>query len=73
LRGSEEEEGGRDVTGKKKTCNEAGQNGERSLTQMAYRKIKEMMLDYEIIPGQRLVFVDKEAHQSCGEIYLFYL
>ena len=25
---------------------------------MAYRKIKEMMLGYEIIPGQRLVFVD---------------
>jgi DNA-binding GntR family transcriptional regulator len=58
LRGSEDGEGGRDVTGKKKTCNEASQNGERSLTQMAYRKIKEMMLNYEIIPGQRLVFVD---------------
>ncbi len=46
------------MTDKKKTSNEASQNGERSLTQMAYRKIKEMMLNYEIIPGQRLVFVD---------------
>ena len=25
---------------------------------MAYRKIKGMMLDYEIIPGQRLIFID---------------
>jgi DNA-binding GntR family transcriptional regulator len=25
---------------------------------MAYRKIKEMMFDYDIVPGQRLVFVD---------------
>lgn len=32
--------------------------GEENLTQMAYRKIKEMMLNYDIIPGQRLVFVD---------------
>jgi len=31
---------------------------EENLTQMAYRKIKEMMLNYDIIPGQRLVFVD---------------
>ena len=29
-----------------------------NLTQMAYRKVKEMMLDYDIIPGQRLVFID---------------
>jgi len=29
-----------------------------NLTQMAYRKIKEMMLNYDIIPGQRLVFID---------------
>jgi len=46
------------VTGRKGTHKEANLNGERSLTQMAYRKIKEMMLNYEIIPGQRLVFVD---------------
>jgi DNA-binding GntR family transcriptional regulator len=32
--------------------------GDENLTQMAYRKIKEMMLNYDIIPGQRLVFVD---------------
>jgi DNA-binding GntR family transcriptional regulator len=33
-------------------------NNENSLTQMVYRKIKEMMVDYEIVPGQRLVFSD---------------
>lgn len=31
---------------------------EANLTQMVYRKIKEMMSNYDIIPGQRLVFVD---------------
>ena len=34
-----------------------GSPGE-NLTQMAYRKIKEMMFNYEIVPGQRLVFID---------------
>jgi DNA-binding GntR family transcriptional regulator len=29
-----------------------------NLTQMAYRKIKEMMFNYQIVPGQRLVFID---------------
>jgi DNA-binding GntR family transcriptional regulator len=33
-------------------------NNEKSLTQMVYRKIKEMMLSYEIVPGQRLIFSD---------------
>ena len=33
-------------------------NNEKSLTQMVYRKIKEMMLNYEIVPGQRLTFSD---------------
>jgi DNA-binding GntR family transcriptional regulator len=51
-------EGWRHVTGTKGAPEEAGLNGERSLTQMAYRKIKDMMFSYEIIPGQRLVFVD---------------
>lgn len=46
------------MTSKNKACNGASENGERSLTQMAYRKIEEMILHYEIIPGQRLVFVD---------------
>ena len=32
--------------------------GDKNLVGMAYRKIKEMMLDYEIIPGQRLIFID---------------
>jgi len=32
--------------------------GEKNLTQLVYEKIKEMMLSYEIIPGQRLIFVD---------------
>jgi len=27
-------------------------------TQMVYRKIKEMMFNYDIVPGQRLIFVD---------------
>jgi DNA-binding GntR family transcriptional regulator len=33
-------------------------NLDKNLTQMAYRKIKEMMLNYDIVPGQRLIFVD---------------
>ena len=32
--------------------------GDINLTQMAYRKIKEMMLNYEIVPGQRLIFIE---------------
>ena len=31
---------------------------DKNLTQMAYRQIKEMMLNYDLIPGQRLIFVD---------------
>lgn len=31
---------------------------EKNLTQRVYSRIKEMMLNYEIIPGQRLVFND---------------
>ena len=46
------------MTSTKGTREETGVNGESSLTQMAYRKIKDMMFSYEIIPGQRLVFVD---------------
>ncbi len=34
------------------------ENGRENLTQMACRKIKEMMFNYEIVPGQRLVFID---------------
>ena len=33
-------------------------NNEKGLTQMVYREIKEMMLNYEIVPGQRLTFSD---------------
>jgi DNA-binding GntR family transcriptional regulator len=33
-------------------------NNEKNLTHMVYRKIKEMMLNYEIVPGQRLIFSD---------------
>jgi len=33
-------------------------DGDENLTQMAYRKIKEMMFNYQIVPGQRLIFVD---------------
>jgi len=32
--------------------------GDKNLTQMVYRKIKEMMFNYQIVPGQRLVFID---------------
>ena len=32
--------------------------GDKNLVGMAYRKIKEMMLSYDLVPGQRLVFVD---------------
>jgi DNA-binding GntR family transcriptional regulator len=31
---------------------------QKNLTIAAYRRIKEMMLNYDIVPGQRLVFVD---------------
>ncbi len=31
---------------------------EKNLTQIVYGKIKEMMLNYEIVPGQRLIFND---------------
>ena len=37
---------------------EAVLNQATNLTEMAYRKIKEMMLNYDIVPGQRLIFVD---------------
>ena len=38
---------------------EAGSgNGISNLTDMAYRKIKGMMMNYDIVPGQRLIFVD---------------
>ncbi len=33
-------------------------NTDKNLTQMAYRRIKEMMLNYDLIPGQRLIFID---------------
>lgn len=32
--------------------------GQKNLTLRVYDEIKQMMLDYEIVPGQRLVFVD---------------
>ncbi len=32
--------------------------GQKNLTLAAYDRIKEMMLNYDIVPGQRLVFVD---------------
>jgi DNA-binding GntR family transcriptional regulator len=46
------------VVEKRRTQPKALVTGEGNLTQMAYRKIKEMMLNYDIIPGQRLVFID---------------
>ena len=46
------------MAGKRKAQPKALARNEENLTQMAYRKIKEMMLNYDIIPGQRLIFVD---------------
>jgi DNA-binding GntR family transcriptional regulator len=46
------------VASKKRTGSIANLSGDKNLAQMAYRKIKEMMLSYDIVPGQRLVFVD---------------
>jgi DNA-binding GntR family transcriptional regulator len=46
------------VAGKRRAQPKALVRSEENLTQMAYRKIKEMMLNYDIIPGQRLIFVD---------------
>ena len=43
---------------KKNSRNNNALGGEKNLTQMVYEKIKEMMVHYEIIPGQRLIFVD---------------
>ena len=46
------------MTIKKRPQSKADLNGDQNLTQMVYRKIKEMMLHYDIVPGQRLIFVD---------------
>ena len=46
------------MTVKKIKQNNSNLSGDKNLTQMAYRKIKEMMFNYDIVPGQRLIFVD---------------
>ena len=46
------------MAGKRRVQPKVPVRNEENLTQMAYRKIKEMMLNYDIIPGQRLIFVD---------------
>jgi DNA-binding GntR family transcriptional regulator len=46
------------VASKKRRRSIANLSGDKNLTQMAYRKIKEMMFTYGIVPGQRLVFID---------------
>jgi DNA-binding GntR family transcriptional regulator len=46
------------VASKKRRRSIANLSGDKNLTQMAYRKIKEMMFTYDIVPGQRLVFID---------------
>ena len=38
--------------------NQDGSKDEKNLTQLVYNSIKEMMLNYGIVPGQRLVFND---------------
>ena len=46
------------MASKKRRRSIANLSGDKNLTQMAYRKIKEMMFTYDIVPGQRLVFID---------------
>jgi DNA-binding GntR family transcriptional regulator len=43
---------------KKKEKVQAMLSTDKNLTHMAYRKINEMMLSYDLIPGQRLIFID---------------
>jgi len=45
------------VTAKKEKRKKLHLRADENLTHIAYRKIKEMMLNYDIIPGQRLLFV----------------
>jgi DNA-binding GntR family transcriptional regulator len=46
------------VVSKKRIRSTANRSGDKNLTQMVYRKIKGMMLSYDIVPGQRLIFID---------------
>jgi DNA-binding GntR family transcriptional regulator len=46
------------MTGTKGAPPEGNAKANGTRTQMAYGKIKEMMFNYEIVPGQRLIFVD---------------
>ena len=46
------------MANKKSEKGQANLNADKNLTQMAYRRIKEMMVNYDLIPGQRLVFID---------------
>jgi hypothetical protein len=43
---------------KDRSRNRTESSGDKNLVGMAYRKIKERMLSYDLVPGQRLVFVD---------------
>jgi DNA-binding GntR family transcriptional regulator len=46
------------MAGKKGKADRNISSSQKNLTQIAYGKIKEMMLNYVIVPGQRLVFDD---------------
>ena len=46
------------VTSKNNSDTRGTLSNEKNLTQRVYMKIKDMMLNYEIIPGQRLIFKD---------------
>ena len=46
------------MTGTQRAQPEVNAKTDGNRTQMAYWKIKEMMLNYDIVPGQRLIFVD---------------
>lgn len=46
------------MAGRKRSQMKTTVKPDENLYQMAYRKIKEMMTNYDIVPGQRLVFID---------------
>lgn len=46
------------MTGTKRDQPQVNAKTDGNRTQMAYWKIKEMMLNYDIVPGQRLIFID---------------
>ena len=46
------------IDNRKRTGKRRPSDNDKNLTQMVYEQFKEMMLHYELIPGQRLIFAD---------------